>query len=192
MACHGAGTDNDSSHERAPRCCHLCQGESQWTGMCHCQQRWNVHCVGPEVCAGVQCRRLVLQRAHSPVRSALLHSRHVRNQVIFANTMFQAVCYLPDECQLITGGTDRKVGYWEVYDGSQIRELEGSKTGSINGIDISSCGRYFATGGDDRVVKVPHCPASGRDHAPIPGGAFHSVVSCAGLSWHVGLAVQRG
>lgn len=89
--------------------------------------------------------------------------------MIFANTMFQAVCYLPDECQLITGGTDRKVGYWEVYDGSQIRELEGSKTGSINGIDISSCGCYFVTGGDDRVVKVPQCPASGRDHAPTSG-----------------------
>lgn len=98
----------------------------------------------------------------SPVHSVLLHSRYVRNQVIFANTMFQAVCYLPDECQLITGGTDRKVGYWEVYDGAQIRELEGSKTGSINGIDISPCGRYFVTGGDDRVVKVPQYIASGR------------------------------
>lgn len=88
--------------------------------------------------------------------------------MIFASTMFQAVCYLPDECQLITGGTDRKVGYWEVYDGSQIRELEGSKTGSINGIDISSCGHFFVTGGDDRVVKVHttlHCL---REAAPPP------------------------
>lgn len=34
----------------------------------------------------------------------------MRSQVIFANTMFRAVCYRPDECQIITGGTDRKVG----------------------------------------------------------------------------------
>lgn len=97
--------------------------------------------------------------------------------MIFASTMFQAVCYLPDECQLITGGTDRKVGYWEVYDGSQIRELEGSKTGSINGIDISSCGRFFVTGGDDRVVKVPHCTGSGRLHTLPSHVCSHSAVS---------------
>ena len=117
-------------------------------------------------------------------------SRYVRNQVIFASTMFQAVCYLPDECQLITGGTDRKVGYWEVYDGSQIRELEGSKTGSINGIDISSCGRFFVTGGDDRVVKVPHC--TGAAHTPI-SRVFP--LSCEPLPcpcWPAGVAVQRG
>ena len=33
----------------------------------------------------------------------------VRSQVIFANTMFHSVCYRPDECQIITAGTDRKV-----------------------------------------------------------------------------------
>lgn len=38
-------------------------------------------------------------------------SRFVRNQIIFANTMFKAVCYHPDECQIITVGTDRKVGF---------------------------------------------------------------------------------
>lgn len=74
--------------------------------------------------------------------------------MIFANTLFRAVCYRPDECQLITGGTDRKIGYWETHDGSQIRELDGSKTGSINGMDITPDGIHFITGGDDRTVKV--------------------------------------
>ena len=82
----------------------------------------------------------------------LLHRRFVRSQVIFANTMFRAVCYRPDECQIITGGTDRKIGYWEIYDGSQIRELDGSKTDSINGMDIH--GKYFVTGGGDKLIKV--------------------------------------
>lgn len=29
--------------------------------------------------------------------------------MIFANTLFKAICYRPDECQIITAGTDRKV-----------------------------------------------------------------------------------
>ena len=36
-------------------------------------------------------------------------SNFVRSQVIFANTLFKAVCYRTDESQIITGGTDRKV-----------------------------------------------------------------------------------
>ncbi len=142
--------------------------------------------------------------------------------------MFRAVCYRPDECQIITGGTDRKVcslvlfyllvldcflfaitvlsnvhtcwlepqsrqlkfsllaaiiikvsdshtvkvtvqyylnitqhyllflccqiGYWEMFDGSQIRELDGSRSASINGMDIR--GGHFVTGGGDKLVKV--------------------------------------
>ena len=72
--------------------------------------------------------------------------------MIFANTMFRAVCYRSDECQIITGGTDRKIGYWEPYNGSQIRELDGSKNASINGMDIF--GRHFVTGGGDKLIKV--------------------------------------
>ena len=50
-----------------------------------------------------------------------------------------------------------QVGYWEVYDGSQIRELEGSKSDSINGMDI--CERHFVTGGGDKLIKVLSLPA---------------------------------
>lgn len=80
------------------------------------------------------------------------YRRFVRSQIIFANTMFCVVCYRPDECQIITAGTDRKIGYWETYDSSQIRELDGSKSDSINGMDIH--GEYFVTGGGDRLIKV--------------------------------------
>ena len=44
--------------------------------------------------------------------------------------------------------------YWETYDGSQIRELEGSQQGSIDGMDISTDGSQFVTGGDDKEVLV--------------------------------------
>jgi len=80
--------------------------------------------------------------------------RFVRNQIIFANTMFKVVCYQPDESQVITAGTDRKIGYWETYDGSLIRELDGTKSGAINGMDVSPDGNYFVTGGEDKLLKV--------------------------------------
>ncbi|KFQ31379.1 WD repeat-containing protein 16, partial [Merops nubicus] len=80
--------------------------------------------------------------------------RFVRKQMMLANTLFKCVCYHPEEYQVITGGTDRKIGYWEVFDGSTIREVEGSASGSINGMDITSDGAYFVTGGDDHLVKL--------------------------------------
>ncbi|NWZ32016.1 CFA52 protein, partial [Asarcornis scutulata] len=82
----------------------------------------------------------------------IVHS--IRKQMILANTLFKCVCYHPEEYQLITSGTDRRIAYWEVYDGSAIRDLEGSLSGSINGMDITSDGTYFVTGGDDHLVKM--------------------------------------
>uniref|UniRef100_A0A8C6T1Z7 Cilia- and flagella-associated protein 52 n=1 Tax=Neogobius melanostomus TaxID=47308 RepID=A0A8C6T1Z7_9GOBI len=75
-------------------------------------------------------------------------------QTVIANTFFQTVCYHPEEYQILTCGTDRKVTYWHVYDGSPIRELEGSQSGTINGLHITQDGKYFVTGGDDKLVKV--------------------------------------
>uniref|UniRef100_A0A8D0EWU9 Cilia- and flagella-associated protein 52 n=1 Tax=Strix occidentalis caurina TaxID=311401 RepID=A0A8D0EWU9_STROC len=80
--------------------------------------------------------------------------RFIRKQIILANTFFKCVCYHPEEYQIITSGTNKKIGYWEVFDGSMIRELEGSASGSINGMDITSDGAYFVTGGDDHLVKL--------------------------------------
>lgn len=77
-----------------------------------------------------------------------------RMEILFASTLFRAVCFNANEVQLLTVGTDRKIGYWEVFDGSQIRELEASRSGSLNGLDICSDGSIFATGGDDKIVKV--------------------------------------
>ncbi|XP_059937268.1 cilia- and flagella-associated protein 52 isoform X2 [Mesoplodon densirostris] len=82
----------------------------------------------------------------------LVHLR--RNQMILANTLFQCVCYHPEEFQIITSGTDRKIAYWEVFDGSVIRELDGSLSGAVNGMDITVEGVHFVTGGNDRLVKV--------------------------------------
>ncbi|XP_014340142.1 cilia- and flagella-associated protein 52 isoform X1 [Latimeria chalumnae] len=80
--------------------------------------------------------------------------RFVRNQMVLANTLFRCVCYHPEGYQIITSGTDRKIAYWEVFDGTPIRELEASVSGSVNGMDISQDGKYFATGGDEKLIKL--------------------------------------
>lgn len=46
-----------------------------------------------------------------------------------------------------------QVVYWDAYDGSAIRELEGLLTGSINAMDISQGGTHFVTG----TGSTPFC-----------------------------------
>lgn len=75
--------------------------------------------------------------------------RHVRNQVLFAPSVFKAVCYYPEEFHILTTGTDRKVAYWESYDGSLIRELLIDE--SINTLDIWDDGQGFVIGSGNLV-----------------------------------------
>ena len=51
-------------------------------------------------------------------------------------------------------GTDRSIRYWEVYDGSMVREIEGSKFGPVNCLAINSTGDYFVSSGNDCIVKL--------------------------------------
>ncbi|XP_028988356.1 cilia- and flagella-associated protein 52 isoform X2 [Betta splendens] len=106
--------------------------------------------------------------------------RFLSLQMVIANTMFRTVCYHPEEYQIITSGTDRKVAYWDVYDGAALRELEASKSGAINGMDISQDGKYFVTGGDDKLVKVWDYMEGVVTHMGIGhGGSIVSVKICS-------------
>lgn len=60
----------------------------------------------------------------------------------------------PDESQILTTGSDRKITYWGTFDGQIIRMLDGSETGEINALSITSSGNYFVSGGEDKVVKI--------------------------------------
>ena len=82
------------------------------------------------------------------------YRRFKRSQVLFANTLFQCIGYHPEEFHILTGGSDRKIAYWESYDGAQIRELEASKSGTINGLDVDASGNLFVTASSDKLVKV--------------------------------------
>ncbi|CAH0397744.1 unnamed protein product [Chilo suppressalis] len=77
-----------------------------------------------------------------------------RRQVMYANTLFMCVCFEPQGCQLLTGGTDRRVAYWETGSGNLARELEASKVGAVNGLHITQNGELFVTGGNDQMVKL--------------------------------------
>jgi WD40 repeat protein len=73
---------------------------------------------------------------------------------LFESTMFKQVQYHPDESQLITTGSDRKITYWDCYDGQAIRMLDGSEEGEVNTLAITRQGEHFASGGEDQTLKV--------------------------------------
>ena len=81
-------------------------------------------------------------------------TRFVRSGALTANTFFKACAYHPDESQVVTGGTDRKVTWWDSFDGQAIRVLDGSESAEINSLDISTDGEMIITGGGDKEVKV--------------------------------------
>uniref|UniRef100_UPI0037E89E24 cilia- and flagella-associated protein 52 n=1 Tax=Semicossyphus pulcher TaxID=241346 RepID=UPI0037E89E24 len=109
--------------------------------------------------------------------------RFISLQMVLSNTLFRTVCYHPEEYQIITSGTDRKISYWDVFDGSAIRELEGSDSGAINGMHFSQDGRHFVTGGDDKQVKVWDYMEGEVTHVGIAhGSSITSVKLCCNNS----------
>lgn len=83
-------------------------------------------------------------------------SRYVRQMAFFEPTVFQAVLYHPDESQLLTCGSNHKISYWDAYDGSAIRVVDGSMTGEMTSLDIDAHGDHFVSGSGDKTVKVWH------------------------------------
>lgn len=77
-----------------------------------------------------------------------------RSLCLFESTMFKSIVYHPDESQLLSTGSDRKVTYWDTFDGQAIRVLEGSDEGELATLDISKSGSHFCTGGQDRLMKL--------------------------------------
>ena len=81
-------------------------------------------------------------------------TRFTRNNSLFASTFFKAIVYHPDESQLVTTGTDRKITYWDAYDGQAIRILDGSEDKEINSLDVSPDGDVIVSGAGDKLVKL--------------------------------------
>jgi len=81
--------------------------------------------------------------------------RYVRSNIMSAQTYFKQCCYLNDESQILTAGSDKQVTYWDAYDCSAIRELEASNS-ELHALDISPDGEYFVAGGKDKIVSLWH------------------------------------
>lgn len=81
-------------------------------------------------------------------------SRLTRKTVITANTQFMSAKYHPTGVQVLTCGTDGRIGYWMVYNGSLVREISGSNKLSVNFLAINTTGDYFVSVDSDFNVKV--------------------------------------
>ncbi|KAF0683281.1 Aste57867_24713 [Aphanomyces stellatus] len=93
-----------------------------------------------------------------------------RVQAMFASTVFRRILYHPDESQMLTCGSDRRITYYDSYDGEAIRILEEAADGEMLALDIEKSGNIFVTGGRDSTLKVWHYD----NGEPIAVGKGHS------------------
>jgi len=80
----------------------------------------------------------------------------VRSNALFASSQFEHVLLHPDESQLLTTGTDRKITYWDAVDGTAIRIIDGSETAAVNALALDTVGEYIVSGGGDKLVRLWH------------------------------------
>lgn len=97
-------------------------------------------------------------------------TRYLRRNIMYRQTYFRALEYFVDESQLLTCGSDKCITYWDSVDCHAIREVPGSRTAELNSLSLSPDGRFFVTGGNDRIVKVwdydrGECVAVGLAHS---------------------------
>ena len=78
----------------------------------------------------------------------------VRINALFAANFFKSVAYHPDESQLLTCGTDRKISYWDVLNMNAIRIVDGSDTADVNSLHVNADGKFFISGGADKKVNL--------------------------------------
>merc|ERR1719461_2043504 len=80
----------------------------------------------------------------------------VRLNALFASTQFSNVLLHPDESQILTTGTDRKITYWDAIQGTPIRIIDGSDTASVDALAIGPLGEFIVSGGGDKIVRLWH------------------------------------
>merc|ERR1719482_560107 len=78
----------------------------------------------------------------------------VRINALFAANFFKSVAYHPDESQLLTCGTDRKITYWDVLNMNAIRIIDGSDSADVNSLHVNHDGKFFVSGGADKKVNL--------------------------------------
>jgi WD40 repeat protein len=80
--------------------------------------------------------------------------RCVRILGIFEPTVFEDLVYHPDESQMLTCELGCKISYWDAYDGSAIRIIDGGDKAMLCCDIDKSEGEFFVTGSEDSLLKV--------------------------------------
>mmetsp|Transcript_40690 Transcript_40690/g.75729 ORF Transcript_40690/g.75729 Transcript_40690/m.75729 type:complete len:622 (-) Transcript_40690:107-1972(-) len=112
-----------------------------------------------------------------------------RKLCLFESTMFKSLVYHPDESQLLTTGSDRKVAYWDTFDGQAIRVLEGSDEGELATLSISKSGSHYVSGGEERLLKLWDYDKGVSEYI----GVGHSgTITCAAISPDQSFVVSTG
>ena len=80
---------------------------------------------------------------------------HKRKFALFEPNIFTSIAFHPDESQLVTTGSNYKITYWDAYDASRIRVVDGSLSAEMTSLDVEQDdGAWFVTGSGDKTVKV--------------------------------------
>lgn len=82
-------------------------------------------------------------------------TKYVRLTALFESNVFEAVCYHPDESQMLTCGLNHKISYWDSADGEVIRVIDGGEEAMIC-LDIVQKGDFFVSGSKDKSLKLWH------------------------------------
>ena len=77
-----------------------------------------------------------------------------RRLALQSNCDFKSVCYHPDDSQLVTVGSDRKITYWDTFDGQPIRVLDGSENHGMTSVATDGQGTLMVVGAEDKQVKI--------------------------------------
>lgn len=108
---------------------------------------------------------------------------------MFESTQFKALAYHPDESQILTTGSDRKITYWDTFDGQAIRILEGSTEGELATLSVAKSGSHFVSGSQDRMVKLWDYDTGLATHI----GVGHSgTINCVGIAPDQSFIVSTG
>jgi WD40 repeat protein len=112
-----------------------------------------------------------------------------RKLCLFESTMFKNLAYAPDESQLLTTGSDRKVAYWDTFDGQAIRVLEASDEGELTTLCMAQSGSHYVTGGEERLLKLWDYDKGVAEYL----GVGHSgSITCAAISPDQSFIVSTG
>jgi len=77
----------------------------------------------------------------------------IRIHALFENAVFKDMMFHPDESQYLTCGTNCKLTYWDAFDASAIRIIDGGDA-TMTCLDIQSEGNMFVSGSADKSVRI--------------------------------------